>query len=162
LSQNLRTTAAKVTAELNNHLEDPVSSQIVQRELHKSNIHGTAAIAKHLSTENNAKRRKRWYDDHITRTPGDRKYVVWSDESFFTLFPTSGRVCVWRTPKEAHNPECLVPPTAEHGGSSVTIWAAISWYSAGPVITLNDEITASDCVDILGNLVHPVVQILVS
>jgi len=37
-------------AELNNHLEDPVSSQIVQRELHKSNIHGTAAIAKPLPT----------------------------------------------------------------------------------------------------------------
>jgi hypothetical protein len=24
--------------------------------------------------------------------------VIWSDESSFTLYPTSGRVCVWRTP----------------------------------------------------------------
>jgi hypothetical protein len=37
-------------------------------------------------------------------------------------------------PKEAYNPEWLVP-TAKHGGASVTIWAAISWYSAGPMIT---------------------------
>jgi hypothetical protein len=40
----------------------------------------------------------------------------------------------------------------------VTIWAAISWYSAGPIIALNGEITASDYVDILGNQVYQMVQ----
>ena len=38
------------------------------------------------------------------------------------------------------------------------IWAAISWYSAGAVITLNGQITASDYMDILGNQVRPMVQ----
>jgi len=38
------------------------------------------------------------------------------------------------------------------------IWAAMSWYSAGPVITPNGQITASDYMHILGNCVHPVVQ----
>ena len=37
------------------------------------------------------------------------------------------------------------------------IWVAISWYSADP-ITLNNQITASDYVDILGSQVHPMVQ----
>jgi hypothetical protein len=73
------------------------------------------------------------------------------------LFLTSGWVYVWRMPKEACNPESLVP-TVKCGGGSVMIWATISWYSAGAVITLNDQITASDYVDILGNQVHPVVQ----
>jgi hypothetical protein len=45
-----------------------------------------------------------------------------------------------------------------HGGRFVTFWAAISWYSGGPVITLNGCITAGDYVDILGNQVHPMVQ----
>jgi len=40
----------------------------------------------------------------------------------------------------------------------MTIWAAISWYSAGPV-NLNSLITASDYVDILDIQEHPVVQI---
>ena len=40
----------------------------------------------------------------------------------------------------------------------MTIWAAISCYSAGPIITLNGQIAASDYVDILGNQVRPVVQ----
>jgi hypothetical protein len=33
------------------------------------------------------------------------KHVIWSDESFFMLFPTSGRVYIWKTPKEAYNLE---------------------------------------------------------
>jgi len=39
VSKNDRTTAAKVTPELNIHVADPV-----RRELHKSNIHGRTAI----------------------------------------------------------------------------------------------------------------------
>jgi len=72
----------------------------------------------------------------------DWKYIIWSDESSFTLFPTSGRVYVWRTPKAAHNPECLVP-AVRHGGESMMIWAAISWYSPGPKTISNGRITAS-------------------
>jgi hypothetical protein len=31
--------------------------------------------------------------------------VIWSEESSFTLFLTSGRIYISRTPKEAYNPE---------------------------------------------------------
>jgi hypothetical protein len=55
-----------MTAELNIHLEDPVSTKTNRRELHKSDIHGTAAIAKPLITENNPLMRKRWCHDHKT------------------------------------------------------------------------------------------------
>jgi hypothetical protein len=40
---------------------------------------------------------------------------MWSDESSFMLFPTSGR-----TPKTAYNPECMVQ-TVKHERKSVTI-----------------------------------------
>ena len=120
---NNHSTAAKVTAELV-HLEDPVSTTTVRRKLHKSNIQGTATIAKPLVTENNAKSPKRWSDNHKTWTADDWQNVIWSDESSCTLFPTSGRVYVRRTPKEVYNTEWLVP-TAKHGGGSATIWAAV-------------------------------------
>jgi hypothetical protein len=42
-SQNYCNTGDR-TAELNIQLEDPVSTKTVRRELHKSNIHGTAGI----------------------------------------------------------------------------------------------------------------------
>jgi hypothetical protein len=35
-------------------------------------------------------------------------HMIWSDESSFTQFPTSGRVYIWRTLKEAYNLEWLV------------------------------------------------------
>jgi len=98
-----------------------------------------------------------WWSQNLE--PDDWKYVMWSHESSFTLFPTWGRVEVWRTPTVAHNSECLVP-AAIYGGGSVTIWTAIWWYSAGPVSTLNGRIAAGDCVGSLGNQVPPMVQIL--
>jgi hypothetical protein len=64
ISKNQRTPAAQVTAELNIHLEDPVSTKTVRRELHKSNISGRAAIA----AVSNAQMRKRWCHEHKTWT----------------------------------------------------------------------------------------------
>ena len=60
-----------MTAELNINFEDPV-----QRALHKSNIHGRAAIAKPLITKNNAKMWKGWVDDHKIWMSGDCKYII--------------------------------------------------------------------------------------
>jgi hypothetical protein len=48
-----------MTTQLNIHPEDPVSTKTVRCELHKSNIHGRAAIAKPLITESIAQMRKR-------------------------------------------------------------------------------------------------------
>jgi len=53
--------------------------------------------------------------------------------------------------------QCLVP-TVIHGDGSVMIWAAISWYPAGPIIDPNSRITARVYVGVLGNQVHPMVQ----
>jgi hypothetical protein len=73
-----------MTAEPNIHLEDPVSTKIVQCVLHKSNIHGMAATAKPLITESN--------DGVTVIKPGHQTTgnmcMIWSDESTFTLFPT--------------------------------------------------------------------------
>ena len=96
VSINHRSTAAKVRAELDIHLEDR-STKTVWRELHKSSIHGRAAIAKPLITENSAKRLKRWCDDHKTWPSDDWKYIIWSDEPSM-LFPTSGWVYIWTSP----------------------------------------------------------------
>jgi hypothetical protein len=99
-SQNYCSTSDR-TAELNIHLEDSASTKTVARELHKSNIHARAATAKPL-----LKVMFRYINDTFTtirpghQTTGNAR-EIWSDESPFTLFPSSGRVYVWRTRKEA-------------------------------------------------------------
>jgi thiol:disulfide interchange protein len=55
-----------VTAELNIHIEDAVSTKTVQRDFHKSNIYGWAAIAKPLITASNAQTCKQGCHDHKT------------------------------------------------------------------------------------------------
>jgi hypothetical protein len=79
------------------------------------------AIAKPLITISNAQ----MHNNGVTtikpghQTTGNVR-MIWSDESSFTLFPTSGIVYIWRTPKEAYNMEWLVPKV-KHTGSSVMV-----------------------------------------
>jgi hypothetical protein len=79
---------------------------------------------------------KQWCHDYKIWVSNNWKQVIWSDGLSFMLFPTSGSVYIWRTPKEAYNLECLVP-TVKHEGGSVIVWAAISQYSVAPIITLD-------------------------
>jgi hypothetical protein len=66
--KNHTTTAEQVTAELNIHHEDPVSTKTVQREIQKYSIHSRAAIAKPLITDCNAQMHNQWCHDHKTWT----------------------------------------------------------------------------------------------
>lgn len=159
VTKTKKTTAAKVTAEMNVVLKNPVSTKTIRRELHKQGIYGRAAIQKPFISDANACNRKKWCLSHKAWTMEQWKTVIWSDESCFTLFPTSGRVYVWRTPSQAFETDCLLP-RVKHGGGSVMVWAAISWFSVGPMITLQGHITAKDYVNILADHVHPMVQTL--
>jgi FixJ family two-component response regulator len=58
VSKNHINTAAQVTAELNIYPEECVSTRTARGELHKSNIHSRAAIAKPLITGSNGPMRK--------------------------------------------------------------------------------------------------------
>jgi hypothetical protein len=49
-------------------------------------------------------------------------------------------------------------PTVKLEGGSLMIWAAISWYSVGPIIILHGQITAREYADRLRNHVHPMIQ----
>ncbi|MBJ5505486.1 hypothetical protein JGG47_23230 [Salmonella enterica subsp. enterica serovar Derby] len=154
-----KTTAAKVTAEFNAHLQNPVSTHTVQRELHKQHIHDRAAISKPLVSQMNMKRRLQWCQEHKTWTAEQWKHVLFSDGLTFTLFPTAGRVYVWRTPAEAYNPDCLLP-RVKHGGGFIMVWAMISWFAAGPIITFHGRINSGDYVTILADHVHSMAQTL--
>jgi hypothetical protein len=148
-------------AELNIRLDDLVSTKTVRCELLKSNIHVMAAIAKLLITQVML----RCVNDGVMtiksghQTTGNT-LMIWSNESSFMLFPASRRVYIWTTPKEAYNPESLVP-TMKHMGDSVMVWAVISWYSIllVPLLPFMAKILQEGkYVDRLGNQAHPMNQ----
>ncbi|GFS97539.1 transposable element Tcb1 transposase [Trichonephila clavipes] len=114
---------------------------------------GNVASGKH----NSGRKRKLTDRTHRQWTPQQWQQVIWSVELTFTLFQTTGRVYVWRTPKEAFALECIVP-TVKHGGGSLMVWGAISWRGLGPLVTLHGKVKAAHYVNILGDQVHPFVQ----
>ncbi|GFW60768.1 transposable element Tcb1 transposase [Trichonephila clavipes] len=62
---------------------------------------------------------------------------------------------VWRTPREAFNPECLLP-TVKHRGGSIMVWGAISWHSLGPLFVLDGRIESNHYLSVLGDHVQTV------
>lgn len=104
VAKHHRTITVKVFAELNIRLNSPVSTKTVRREPHKAGYHGKAAVRELLLSTHNIQ--KRW-KDHNSWHANQWKQVIFLDESSFSLVRTSGRVYVWRKPKEAFNPDCF-------------------------------------------------------
>ena len=50
---------------------------------------------------------------------------------------------MWRSLGEAYHPNCCMP-RVQHGGGSVMVWTAISWHSLGPILVLDEHVTAKD------------------
>ena len=71
------------------------ATKTVCQELHRVNLHGRAAIAKPLVTRANAKRRFQWCHQGKSLAVDYVKHVLFSDESTFTVFPTSGKESLW-------------------------------------------------------------------
>ena len=147
-----QTTAAKVTGELNQHLNSSVSIETDCRELNKAGYHGRAAIRKLLLSTINIRKRMKWCRDHKGRYTDQWKQVIFSYESSFSLFPSEKRFYVWRQPREGYNLDFF--PHVNHGSESVMAWAAISWNSLGPIVTLHGRISSKDYLNILGENVH--------
>ena len=83
--------------------------------------------------------------------------MIFSDVSGFSLFPTAGRVYVWRQPREAYTPDHLLS-IVKHEGGSVMVWTAISSNSLGLIVALHGRINSTDALNISGYHVHPMVQ----
>jgi hypothetical protein len=85
--------------------------------------------------------------------------VLWSDESSFTLFPTSRSAYVWRRTQEAYNPKCVVS-AVKQVGDSLMVCAAISWYSIllVPLLHFMDKLLQGSIWAGLGIEVQPMVQ----
>ncbi|GFV62093.1 transposable element Tcb1 transposase [Trichonephila clavipes] len=94
VARNRKQSLSQITSEVNSHLRNPISARTVQRELHATNLYGRVGIRKPLVTARHALQRRQWCRTHRQWTPQQWQQVIWSDESTFTLFQTTGRVYV--------------------------------------------------------------------
>ncbi len=108
--------AAKVTAEMNAVLMNPLSTKPIRRELQKQGISGRPVIQNPFISDTNACNRKKWYLSHKAWSIEQWKTVILPDESSFSLCPSSERVYVWRTPSKAYYTDCFFPRIKHVGG----------------------------------------------
>ena len=55
---------------------------------------------------------------------------------------------VWRSPKEEHDPKCIVP-TVKYGDDSVKVWGRCTWHDVGNLVFVDGNMTENMYKDIL-------------
>lgn len=105
---------SKASKQIWNNSSVTQSQQKLQK-LHTAGVYDRADHQEPLVSKPKEQRYITWCNDHKSRTPEQRNTVIWSDESYFTLFLVS------RWVYSCKNPQCLLL-TAERGGRSLVVW----------------------------------------
>ncbi len=77
--------------------------------------------------------------NHQNWTIEDWKNNEWSDESWFLLRHSDGRVRIWRKEHERMDPSCLVS-TVQAGGGGVMVWGIFSWHILGLLVPIEHHL----------------------
>jgi hypothetical protein len=129
VSKSHRTTAAEV----NIHLEDRVSINIIRRDVSFTNAISTVGLQ--LLNFSLLKVMLRYKNDSVTNMkPGHQTSgnacVICQNKLSFRLFLTSvSKSLRLENTQGRVNSECLVPTMKRGGGGYVMVWAKISWYN---------------------------------
>ena len=118
-----QTTAAKVTAELNQHLNSPVRPKLFTSEEVEVVSRLQSLVCRPMDAS-----------DILRRVP-------------FFSFPNC-RASLRVEGRESYNPDCLLP-TVNQRGASVMVCAVISWSSPGSIVALHGTINSKDYLNIL-------------
>ncbi len=101
----------------------------------------------------NRKRRLQFTQVHQNWTIEDWKNA-WSDESWFLLQYSDGRVRIWRKEHESMDPSFLVS-TVQAGGGGVMVWGIFSWHTLDPLLQIEHCLNATAYLSIVADHVHP-------
>ncbi len=102
----------------------------------------------------NRKRRLQFTQAHQNWTIEDWKNIAWSDETWFLLQHSNGRVRIWRKEHESMDPSCLVS-TVQAAGGGVMVWGIFSWHTLGPLVPIEHRLNATAYLSIVADHVHP-------
>ncbi len=153
---DIMATVAQISIRYNQGMQNTISERTTHRTLKE--IGGSSSRRPHrvpLLSAKNRKRRLQFTQAHQNWTIEDWKTVAWSDESWFLLRHSDGRVRIWRKEHESIDTSCLASMVQAAGGG-VIVWGRFSWHTLGPLVPIVHRInTTAFFHSIVVDHVHP-------
>lgn len=152
---SLRRAAREITSGQAHDAEDVrrqlfphISPRSMRRYLCSIGLNGRVRRRKPLLTCTHKKKRNAWADVVSKWTLRDWQFVVFSDESKFSLVGSDGRYyCRRRVGEEFLDRN--VDGTVKGGGGSLMVWGCVSWKGTGQLHRINGKMDAKQYCEIL-------------
>ncbi len=151
---DITATVTQITTRYNQGMQNTISECTTHRTLKQMGYSSRRPHRVPLLSAKNRKRRIQFSQDHQNKTIEDWKNVAWSDESWFLLRLSDGRVRIWRKEHESMDPSCLVS-TVQAGGGGVMVWGIFFWHTLYPLVPIEHRLNATAYLSIVADHVHP-------
>ncbi len=138
----------------NQGMQNSISEHTTRRTLKQMGYSSRRPHRGPLLSAKNRKRRLKFTQVHQNWTIEDWKNIAWSDESWFLLRRSDGRVRIWRKEHESKDPFFLVS-TVQAAGGGVMVWGIFSWHTLGPLVPIEHCLNATAYLSIVADHVHP-------
>lgn len=138
-------------------LSQGISASTLYRALRSAGLICRVRISKPLLRPQHLAARLHFARQYHEFSMSDWRRVIFSDESQFHPFDTSGRQTVW-VPKKNPYPAVRFKPTVKHFGGSLMVWGAISFDGVGPIVRIADKLTGAKYADIMQEHLLPFYQ----
>ncbi len=149
-----KATVTQIITRYNQGIQNTISEHTTRRTLKQMGYSSRRPHRVPLLSAKNSTRRLQFTQAHQNWTIEDWKNVAWSDESWFLLLHSDGRVRIWRKEHESMDPSCLVS-TVQAAGGGVMVWGIFSWHTLGLLAPIEHSLNATVYLSIVADHVHP-------
>ncbi len=154
VSDDRKATVTQITTRYNQGMQNTISEHATRRTLKQMDYNSRRPHRVPLLSAKNRKGRLQFTQTHQNWTIEDWKNVAWSDESWFLLQHSDGRVRICLKEHESMDPSCLVS-TVRAGGDGVMVWGIFSWHTLGPLVPIEHCLNATAYLSIVADHVIP-------
>ncbi len=148
-----KATVTQITTRYNQGMQNIISERTTCWTLKQMSYSSRRPHRVPLLSAKNRKQRLQFIQTHQNWTIEDWKNVAWSDESWFLLRHSDGRVRIWCKEHESMDLSWLVSKVQAAGG--VMVWGIFSWHTLGPLIPIEHRLNATDYLSIVSDHVRP-------
>ncbi len=146
-----KATVTQITTRYNQGMQNTIFERTTHRTLKQMGYSSRRPHRVLILSAKNRKRRLQFTQAHQNWKREDWKNA-WSDESWFLLQHSDGRVRIWCKEHESMDPSCLVSMVQAAG---VMVWGIFSWHTLGLLVPIEHRLNATVYLSIVADHVHP-------